>query len=157
MKTVENGNFVKLHYTGRLGNGEIFDSSQGCQPLEVQVGRGHVIKGFEDALFGMVLNEKKTFTLTPDEAYGERDEEAFQSFMRDKLPPGFQAEAGQVIGIQSSDGCQAPAVITHVDDEKIVVDLNHPLAGQSLTFDIEVVEINDQPTVSACGPCSGCD
>ena len=159
MQKVENGHFVKVDYTGTLENGDTFDSSRNSQPIEVEVGAGKVIKGFENALVGMAAKEKKTFTLSPEEAYGLRDENMEQSFMRSELPEGFDPKVGQVLAVRNSEGGQMPATVKHKDDEKVTVDLNHPLAGKNLTFEIEVLEISNEPspascTPSACGSCS---
>jgi len=158
MKKVEKGHFVKVDYTGTLENGETFDSSRGAAPIEVQIGAGGVIKGFEDALMGMAENETKTFTLSPEEAYGHRRDDLEQSFTRSELPEGFNPQVGQVLALRNPQGGQIPATVKHADDEKITVDLNHPLAGETLTFDIEVVEINDEPSQPSCSPsaCSCC-
>jgi peptidylprolyl isomerase len=158
MRAVENGHFVKVEYTGTLENGDIFDSSNNSHPLEVEVGRGTVIKGFEDALVGMVEDEKKTFTLSPDEAYGDRNESLEQSFDRSELPEGFDPQVGQVLALRNPEGGQVPGTVKHTDDEKMTVDLNHPLAGKTLTFAIEVLEINDEASPSSCAPsaCGGC-
>lgn len=158
MKTVENGHFVKIDYTGTLENGDTFDSSRNAQPIEVEVGAGRVIKGFEQALIGMALKEKKTFTLPPEEAYGPRDQNLEHSFMRSELPQGVDPKAGQVLTLKNPEGGQFPAMVKHADTEKITVDLNHPLAGETLTFEIEVLEINDMPSPCSCTPssCSSC-
>lgn len=158
MKKVENGHFVKVDYTGTLENGDMFDSSRNSHPIEVEVGTGGVIKGFEEALIGMVNNEKKTFTLSPEEAYGNRKESLEQSFIRSELPQGFEPQVGQVLALRNPQGGQLPATVKHADDEKITVDLNHPLAGKTLTFEIEVLEINDEAGPSSCAPsaCSCC-
>ena len=158
MKTVESGHFVKIDYTGTLENGDMFDSSRNSHPIEVEVGAGRIIKGFEDALIGMAEKEKKTFTLSPEEAYGPRNENLEQSFMRSELPQGVDPQVGQVLALQNPQGGHLPARVKHADIEKITVDLNHPLAGKSLTFEIEIVEINNEPrpcscTPSACGSC----
>jgi peptidylprolyl isomerase len=158
MKTVENGHFVKIDYTGTLENGDMFDSSRNSHPIEVEVGAGRIIKGFEDALIGMAVKEKKTFSLSPEEAYGPRNENLEQSFMRSELPQGFDPQVGQVLALQNPQGGHFQARVKHADTEKITVDLNHPLAGKNLTFEIEIVEINDEPspcscTPSACGSC----
>jgi peptidylprolyl isomerase len=157
MEKVENGLFVSVAYTGTLENGEVFDSSQGRQPLEVEVGAGHVLKGFEEALQGMAMNEKKVFTLTPEDAFGPRNDELTHTFNRSELPPSSDPKVGEILSLSTQDGQQFPARIDQVDDEKIVVDLNHPLAGQSLTFEIEVVGISDTPTQVPMGCGSGCD
>ncbi|ABW65984.1 FKBP-type peptidyl-prolyl cis-trans isomerase [Desulfosudis oleivorans] len=156
MTTVKNGLFVSVKYKGTLGNGEVFDSSEGRPPLEVQVGAGQVFEGFEAALMGMSLNEKKTFTLEPEEACGQRNEDYTQTFSRDEVPPDETPEEGQVIILSSPEGQEIPARIVEVTDEKVVVDLNHPLAGETLTFEVEVVGISETATQSFAGGC-GCD
>jgi len=157
METVDNGKFVSVAYTGTLEDGEVFDTSQGRQPLEVQVGAGQLIEGFEKALLGMALNEKKVFTLAPNEAYGERDEDLTRDFGRNEIPQEMKPEVGMTVGLNTPDGRQVPAQIVSVDEQKVTVDMNHPMAGKSLTFDIEVVGISDTPTQApiGCGP--GCD
>lgn len=157
MEKVENGLFVSVDYKGSLQNGEVFDSSRGRQPLEIQMGAGQLIKGFERELTGMAINEKKTFTLQPEDAYGLKDENLTQSFARSEVPPEMDPQVGMTVGLYSPEGRQVPARITHVDDEKLILDLNHPLAGESLTFEIEVKGISSTPTQApaACG--SGCD
>ena len=155
MRKVEKGDYVKVHYTGKLEeNGEVFDSSRGCQPLEVRIGAGQVIPGFENALLGMSSSEQKTFTLNPDEAYGGRDENLKRTFSRDQLPKDMSPEVGQVLVLQHPQQGQIPATVAEVTDQDIVLDLNHPLAGKAISFDVEVMEINDQPSPSACG--AGC-
>ncbi|MFW5874602.1 MAG: FKBP-type peptidyl-prolyl cis-trans isomerase [Desulfosalsimonas sp.] len=158
MEKVERGKFVSVEYKGTLENGEVFDTSEGTEPMEVMVGGGQVIQGFEDELVGMELNEKKSFTVEPDQAYGYRDENQLHTFSRQEVPPDVNPEIGDVIGLQTPDGQQIPATIADADSEKIVVDLNHPLAGKKLNFEIEVVGISDTPTQmqSVCGS-SGCD
>ncbi|MGD8366046.1 MAG: peptidylprolyl isomerase [Desulfobacterales bacterium] len=157
MDTVENGKFVSVAYTGTLENGEVFDTSREGQPMEVQVGTGQLIEGFEKALMGMAVNEKKVFTIGPDEAYGDRDESLTRDFARKEVPPELNPEVGMTVGLTTADGRQMPAQIVAVDDEKVTVDMNHPMAGKTLTFDIEVVGISDTPTQApiGCGP--GCD
>jgi len=160
MEKAVDGKYVSVEYTGTLDSGEVFDTSKGRQPLEVHLGAGQMIPGFENALKDMGLNEKKTFTLSPEEAYGERDESRTQTFDRKDVPPGLNPEVGQTVALTASSGQQVPAQIAEVTDEKVVLDLNHPMAGKNLTFEVEVVGINDAPTqVSPCGGgcASGCD
>ncbi len=159
MKKVESGKFVKVNYTGRLQNGDVFYTTNDSRPTEVQIGAGRVIKGFEDALMGMAENEKKTFTLAPEEGYGERDETLEQRFMRTDLPDGFDPKVGDVLALRTPHGGQLPGTVKYMDAERITVDLNHPLAGQVLSFDVEIMEINDEATQPACTPStcgSGC-
>ncbi len=155
MEKVENGLFVSIEYTGTLDNGEVFDTSKGRRPLEVQMGSGNVIPGFEAALVGMTLNEAKTFTLSPDEAYGERDGSRMHAFPKADIPEGMDPEVGQTLMLSTPQGQQIPARVDRIEDEDVVFDLNHPLAGQSLTFAIEVVGINATATQTHAG--CGCD
>ena len=157
MDTVANGLFVSVDYKGTLGNGDVFDSSEGRQPLEIQVGTGQLISGFENQLLDMKINEKKTFTLKPEEAYGDRDDTLTRSFKRADLPPKMDPQVGQTVALTSDKGQQIPAQIVIVDEEQVTVDLNHPLAGESLTFEIEVVGISDTPTQKHAGCGSGCN
>ena len=161
MQTVENGLFVRVDYTGTLDNGEVFDSSEGRQPLEVQVGSGNVIPGFESALMGMSLNESKTFTLSPDQAYGNRDESHMHGFPVSDIPAGVTPEVGQTLMLKTPQGQQIPARVESIDDEKVVFDLNHPLAGKRLTFAITVVGISETASQPHAGctseRCGGCD
>ncbi|RJQ75520.1 MAG: peptidylprolyl isomerase [Desulfobacteraceae bacterium] len=142
METVAKGTVVQVHYTGTLKNGEVFDSSQDREPLEVAVGEGQLIMGFEKALLGMSVNEKKVFTLSPEEAYGERNADALRTFSRQEIPPGLEVEKGQMVAVTTPQGEQIPAKVIQVDDENLTIDFNHPLAGETLTFEIEVVGIH---------------
>ncbi|HJX30680.1 MAG TPA: peptidylprolyl isomerase [Thermodesulfobacteriota bacterium] len=156
MEKVENNMYVSVHYKGTLNNGEVFDSSEGRMPLEILMGGGQMIKGFENSLMGMALNEKKTFTLAPEDAYGLREEKLLHNFPLSEVPPSANPEVGQLIGLQTPDGRQVPAQIIKIDNENVVLDLNHPLAGQALTFDIEVVGISNTPTQDHGGCGCGC-
>jgi len=157
VEKVEKGLYVSVDYTGTLQNGEVFDTSQGGQPLEVQMGVGQLIEGFERELMGMSLSDKKTFTLSPEDAYGQRDDSLTREFARADFPPEIEPKIGMTIALQTPEGRQMPAQITHLDDEKLSVDLNHPLAGESLTFEIEVVGISRTQTQSHAGCGCGCD
>jgi peptidylprolyl isomerase len=157
MQEVKNGMYVSVDYTGTLKSGEQFDSNQGRAPLEFKVGEGRVIKGFEDAVLGMTLNEKKTFTLAPEEAYGQRDESFIYEIPATDIPSEIVPEVGQTLALRSPDGREIPARIAAVDSEKVTFDLNHPLAGESLTFEIEVKTISDTPTQTDAGCDAGCD
>jgi len=151
---VEKGLFVNVDYTGTLSSGEVFDSSKDRQPLEVQIGSGGVIPGFESALMGMSLNESKTFTLQPEEAYGQRDESRTYDFPKSQLPDGLNPEVGQMLMLTNQDGQQMPATVDRIEAESVVFDLNHPLAGKALTFTVEVVGISNSPS-QACAGCGG--
>ena len=156
MQTVESGKFVSVTYTGTMTDGEVFDSCETGSPLEFQTGSGQLIKGFEDAVMGMALNEKKTFTIQPEDAYGMRNEDSVHEFPKAELPEGVDPKVGDTVAFSTSEGQQIPAQLVKMDDTTLTFDMNHPLAGETLTFEIEVVGINDTPTQSqACG--SGCD
>ena len=151
MDKVQNGNYVQVHYEGTLANGQMFDSSRGGQPLEIRVGDGQLIAGFEEALIGMKPEETKKFTLVPEKAYGERDETLERMFERAQMPPGMDPKVGDTLALHTAQGHQVPVKVKAVDEQKVVVDLNHPLAGETLTFDIEVMGITDKPTQIGCG------
>ncbi len=157
MQKVENGKFVSVEYKGTLDNGEVFDSTEGREPMEFQMGAGQIIQGFEDELLGMEVDQEKQFTVEPESAYGPRDEQNTHVFSRDEVPPEMNPQVGDVIGLQTPDGRQIPARVAQFDDEKLVVDLNHPLADKTLTFEVKVVGISDTPTKmeSACSACGG--
>ncbi|MFN4285897.1 MAG: peptidylprolyl isomerase [Lacibacter sp.] len=135
------GDTVRVHYTGRLTTGEQFDSSAGREPLEFEVGAGMMIKGFDDAVVGMAVGDKKTVTLQPDEAYGERHEEMIIDFPRAQFPEDLIPEVGMQLMLNNSAGQQFPVTITEVREDVVVLDGNHMLAGKELVFDIEMVEI----------------
>lgn len=143
---VEKGNKVKAHYTGTLEDGSVFDSSekQG-QPLEFIAGAGQLIKGFDDAILGMEVDEEKEITLTPDQAYGEPNPQLTQNVPRDKLPEGMEPKVDMMLAVATPTGQQVPAKITAVTDTEITMDLNHPLAGKTLNFKLKVVEYGKAP------------
>lgn len=132
---------VKVHYTGKLTTGEVFDSSEGRDPLEFTVGGGQMIKGFDEAVQGMSLNEKKTVTIPSVEAYGEHKEELIQQVPKDQLPEDMKPEVGQKLVATNDLGHQTYVAVTEVLDDAITVDANHELAGKDLVFDIQLVEI----------------
>ena len=156
MQKVENGLFISVHYKGTLDDGKIFDTSEGRPPLEIKMGAGQLIQGFEAALSDMALNQTKTFRLAPEEAYGPRDDKRMHQFARADVPPEMDPQVGQTIALTTQDGRQVPARIAQVDDDQVTVDLNHPLAGQALTFEIEVVGISPTPTQQHAGCGGGC-
>jgi peptidylprolyl isomerase len=141
MQLVKEGDVVKVHYTGKLINGEQFDSSIGREPLEFTVGAGQMIKGFDDAMPGMNPGEKKTINIAPEEAYGARSEEAIIEFPKENVPADMKLEAGMPLTLSNQAGQPVPVIVVEVKDDVIVLDANHFLAGQELVFDIELVEI----------------
>ncbi|WP_339837588.1 peptidylprolyl isomerase [uncultured Flavobacterium sp.] len=143
MNQVKENNTVKVHYTGKLSDGKVFDSSEGKEPLEFTLGKGQLIPGFENGLIDMKLNEKKTITIAKEEAYGAINEDLKQEVKRTELPEDIKPEVGMGLISKSSDGQEMNLLVVEVKDESIVIDGNHPLAGEDLTFDLEVVAIFD--------------
>lgn len=136
---VENGDVVKVHYTGKLEDGHIFDSSVGKEPLEFTIGMGMVIDGFENGIIGMKQGETKTVTIPPELAYGQRNEEYKISVDRNNLPPDIEPEIGLGLTLFSPDGQPINVTITQFDDLNITLDANPQLAGKTLIFDLELV------------------
>ena len=141
MAQVKSGDKVKVHYHGKLTNGETFDSSEGRAPLEFEVGSGMVIKGFEEGVTGMNVGEKKTLNIPFDEAYGPRNPEMIVEFPKERFPDDMALELGMQLMMNNGSGQQFPVVVTQIKDDVVLLDANHPLAGQDLVFDIELVEI----------------
>ncbi len=135
------GDTVKIHYTGRLEDGTVFDSSSDRDPLEFTINQGQVIPGFEQAVLGMTPGESKTEKIPMDQAYGPHREEMVLEVSREQIPPDLNPEVGQQLQIQQANGQSVPVFVTDVTDAQITLDANHPLAGEDLTFDIELVEI----------------
>ena len=141
MQQVKSGDKVKVHYHGKLTNGETFDSSDGRDPLEFEVGGGMVIRGFDDGVSGMQVGEKKTVNIPFNEAYGPRNPEMIVEFPKDRFPKEMEIEIGMPLMMSGGQGEQFQVVVTQIKDETVMLDANHPLAGQDLVFDIELVEI----------------
>lgn len=141
MSKVKNGDTVKVHYTGKLEDGSIFDSSQQRDPLEITLGEGKLIPGFEKAVVGLAVGDTTTATIESAEAYGERREDLELSIERNQLPEEIEPEVGMQLQLNQPNGQPVPVQITNIEDENITIDANHPLAGKDLTFDIELVEI----------------
>lgn len=141
MTQAKTGDKVRIHYTGTLEDGTQFDSSVGRDPLEFSVGKGEVIEGFDKAVEGMSVGENKSVSIPPEEAYGKRHEQLIQDVPKSALPSDIEPAVGAQLQAQSPDGQTLRLVITEVSDENITVDGNHPLAGRTLNFDIELVEI----------------
>ncbi|PIE70514.1 MAG: peptidylprolyl isomerase [Deltaproteobacteria bacterium] len=141
MTTAAEGNTVKVHYTGRLEDGTVFDSSMDREPLAFEVGSGMVIPGFENGVKGMAVGEKKTLTIPPESAYGRENRELIVSLPKDQFPPEIPLEVGQRLQHRRQDGGVINVIITAVSDTAVTVDANPPLAGKTLIFDIELMEI----------------
>jgi FKBP-type peptidyl-prolyl cis-trans isomerase 2 len=141
MQQVKSGDKVKVHYHGRLTSGDTFDSSEGREPLEFEVGGGMVIKGFDDGVTGMAVGEKKTINIPADEAYGPINEEMVIEFPKANFPPDMQLEAGMPLMMSNGQGQNFQVVVIEIKEETVILDANHPLAGKELIFDLELVEI----------------
>ena len=142
MSTAKKGDNVKVHYKGTLTSGEQFDSSEGRDPLEFTVGAGQMIKGFDDAIPGMAVGDKKTINIAPSDAYGEKKADAIIEFPKSNIPEDMKLEPGMKIQLHNQAGQPIPVVVTEVKDDVVILDANHELAGKELVFDIELVEIS---------------
>ena len=136
----QKGDTVQVHYTGRLVDGQVFDSSDGGDPLEFEVGAGQVIKGFDDGVEGMNVGDKKQIEIEVEDAYGERIENLVQTVAREGLNLDTEPQTGMNLVMQLPDGNQIPVAVTEVTEDSITLDANHPLAGQKLIFDVERVK-----------------
>lgn len=141
MVQAKSGDTVKIHYTGKLEDGTVFDTSAEREPLEFTISSGQVIPGFEQAVLGMAPGESKTEKIPMDQAYGPHREEMVLEVSREQIPPDIAPEVGQQLQIQQANGQSVPVFVTDVTDNQITLDANHPLAGEDLTFEIELVEI----------------
>ncbi|MCP5061410.1 MAG: peptidylprolyl isomerase [Ignavibacteriae bacterium] len=140
-KHIKVGDKIKLHYEGSFEDGSIFDSSIEREPLTVTAGNGEVIKGFDDALIGMEVKQKKKVNINSDNAYGPIQKELIVEIARNKLPEDMNLNIGQQLQIPIEDGNNIVVTIKEISDEKILLDGNHPLAGRNLIFNIEIIEI----------------
>ncbi|HJW16013.1 MAG TPA: peptidylprolyl isomerase [Flavisolibacter sp.] len=144
MQQVQNGDKIKVHYHGKLRSGETFDSSDGREPLEFTVGSGQVIKGFDEGVKGMKVGDKKTVEIHVTDAYGEKQQEMMIEFPKDQFPADMNPEVGMQLMMSNGSGQQFPVTVAEVKEGSVVLDANHPLAGQDLVFDLELVSI--EPT-----------
>ena len=138
---IEAGKTVKVHYKGTLDDGSVFDSSEGRDPIEFQMGSGSLIPGFEAAVAEMEIDETRSVTIPSAEAYGEVNEDMVGEIPRSNLPEDIEPEVGMVLSMQSPDG-EMPVRVVAVDEENLTLDANHPLAGQNLTFELTLIEVN---------------
>jgi peptidylprolyl isomerase len=140
--TAQNGSTVKVHYTGTLKeDGSQFDSSEGREPLEFKLGEGMVIAGFEKAVIGKSAGDTVTVEIPPEDGYGSPSAELVFQVRREQLPPTVELEEGIMLEIRTEDGQPAYVRVTELDEELVTLDGNHPLSGQTLVFDIEIVEV----------------
>lgn len=141
MQQAKKGDTVHVHYRGTLDDGTVFDSSEGSDPIVFKLGEGEVIPGFEEAIEGMSAGEKKTQRIPAENAYGDRREELVFSVGRDQMPEGTEIEVGDMLRVGFPDGSSANVQVAALEGESVTLDANHPLAGQNLTFDLELVGI----------------
>lgn len=140
----EKGSKVKVHYTGTLDDGTQFDTSEGKEPLEFVVGQNKVIPGFETSVEGMEEGEEKDFKLTPDQAYGERNEQLVQEVQKSQVPENMEIKEGQMLMLKAPNGQNIPAKVVQDKGETFLLDINHPLAGQNLNFKVKLDSVVEQ-------------
>lgn len=142
MSKATKGNTVKVHYTGKFIDGEVFDSSiSRNEPIEFEVGAGMMIKGFDAAVDGMAVEESKTVTIPAAEAYGEHSEENLITFEKNQIPEGMDPKLGDMLNLQDPEGRNIPVRVHAIAEESLTLDANHPMAGKDLVFEIQLVEI----------------
>lgn len=141
MTRAKMGDTVKVHYTGKLEDGTVFDSSEREAPLEFTIGAGQIISGFEEAVMGMAAGESKLATIPPQQAYGPYRKEMTAVVPREQLPEDLTPQVGQQLSVQQQQGGRFTVTITEVADETVTLDANHQLAGKTLTFELELVEV----------------
>jgi len=152
---VQEGKFVAIHYVGKLDSGEVFDTCEGELPFEFQVGSGMVIRGLDMAVMGMKVNDEKDIRIEPVDAYGDYDINMLQPVPIGEIKPHFEPQQGMMIEVQMDNGMRIPALINKVTDSEVIIDMNHPLAGQPLNFHIKVLDVNDDAKYPS--NCSCCD
>lgn len=152
-EVIKSGDTIKVHYTGHIKDGDIFDSSEGSEALKFTVGAGQLIEGFESAVIGMETGGKKTVTISPEKGYGLHQKEKVLELQKDIIPDGMVIETGMRVELMDETGKPVPAIIQQISDNTLTADLNHPLAGKKLVFTIEVVETGliPDPTQTGCG------
>jgi len=143
LSKVKDGNTVKVHYTGTLKDGSVFDTSAEREPLEFKLGEGQLIPGFEKAVIGMEEGESTKIDIPVKEAYGEAREDLIINVPKDQLPDDVEPEVGMQLQVNQPDGQPVPVGGREISDDELTLDANHPLAGKDLSFEIEVVEIKD--------------
>jgi len=141
LSKAKDGDTVKVHYTGTLENGEVFDTSQEREPLEFQLGQGQLIPGFEKAVIGMSEGDSTKVDIPSDEAYGEVRDDLVINVPKEQLPDDVEPKIGMQLQVNQQNGQPIPVRITEIKDEELVLDANHPLAGKNLTFEIELLEV----------------
>lgn len=140
MQSAKPGDTVHVHYSGRLNNGEEFDSSRGREPLRFTLGSGDVIAGFDDAVTGMTVGEEKQITIPAEQAYGEHRDELVLRVGRDQFPEDYTPNVGEQVQLDAG-GQSFVVTVTAIEDDRVTLDGNHPLAGEPLTFQLRLVDI----------------
>lgn len=135
------GDTLRIHYTGRLDDGTIFDNSEGREPLEFTAGSGEIIPGLDRGVIGMEIGESREVTVAPGDAYGDRDEARVQLVPREAIPDNIPTDPGTRLSVQTQQGQTVPVVVSKATESHVELDANHPLAGRTLTFDVTLVEI----------------
>lgn len=157
-EAIQSGDTIAVDYTGKLESGDVFDSSEGKQPLTFTVGKGMLIKGFDQAVVGMKKGESKTVTIPSEMGYGPRDEGAMVDIPRAQFPEEMELKKGLNLRLQDPSGNPVSATVANVSDESVTMDTNHFLAGKTLVFDITIAETGLEPPASSCGgKGEGCD
>ena len=141
MTQAKKGDTIKMNFTGKTEEGNVFGTTEGKEPLEFKLGEGQLIPGVENAIEGMNEGDKKTVELTPEKGYGDRKQELVQEVEKEKFPTDIEPEVGQMFEIPQPNGQKMLVTIADMSDDKITLDGNHPLAGKKLTFDLEVLEV----------------
>ena len=162
-EAIKSGDTISVNYTGKFETGEVFDTSEGRSPLKFTVGKGMLIKGFDDAVIDMNTGDKKTVTIPPAEGYGERNEDMIVDMPKANMPEDIKVEVGTTLQLADQGGNPVPATVHEICEETIKMDVNHPLAGKTLVFDIEIAETGLKPDApsscgdgeSGCGSCCG--
>ena len=140
---IKKGDKIKVEYEGKLEDGTVFDSSEKVgKPLEFEVGSGQLIRGFDDAVIGMKKGEEKEVKLKPEDAYGQPNPQLLKKIPKEQLPADKELKPGMILGLSLPNGAKMPAIIKEVTDKEITLDLNHPLAGKTLTFKIKIIDIS---------------
>lgn len=147
MNITKKGDTVQVHYTGKLTTGEIFDSSEGREPLQFEVGAGQMIPGFDKGVEGMAVGDKKTINIIPAEAYGERVDDHVIPFPKQNIPEEMELEVGQSLQLSDPMGNPVPVVVQEIKEDVVLLDANHPLAGKELVFEVEMVSIQPKSLI----------
>ena len=156
-EAIKSGDTIAVDYTGKLENGDVFDSSEGREPLTFTVGAGMLIKGFDQAVLGMKKGESKTVTIPPEEGYGPRNEEAVVDIPRMHIPDDLPLKEGVEVQLQDPSGRPVPARVAEINEDHVKMDINHFLAGETLVFDITIADTGLEPPAQDCGCGCGTD